>query len=149
MVIAWARLMMNQLTQLSQGLQVTTPLIEKYILQQRLMVKSFFQMRNYHLLLLLVPVSLNTYSELLIFGFKAYIVFLWKRQFWSNLVNRPSLCQCTNRLGFSLKWLTSTSLQITECLSCYQGESWAMANRKLLLVAVNVICLFARPPTGG
>ena len=73
--------MMNQLTQLSQGLQVTTPLIEKYILQQRLMVKSFFQMRNYHLLLLLVPVSLNTYSELLIFGFKAYIVFLWKRQF--------------------------------------------------------------------
>ena len=56
------------------------------------------------------------FHVLRIFGFKAYIIFIWKKQFCRNLVNGSSLCQCTNHLGFSVKRLTSTSLQITELL---------------------------------
>ena len=115
------------------------------------MVRSFFQLTKE------IPMDIYSwlqfhFTHILNSAFldsKHSLYCFWKRKCCSNLVNRPSLCQCTNHLGFSVKWLASTSLQITECLSCYLGEPWVVANRKLFLEAVNVICLFAPPPTGG
>ena len=105
------------------GLHAIKPKIKKYIYiaTLRLMVRSFFQPKK-------IPTYIYFWFQFHFthilnrefLDWKHTLYFFWKTQFCSSLVllNRPSLYQWTNHLGFSVKWLASKSLQITECLSC-------------------------------